>query len=503
MKDDADTGIETELKFAIDAADLPALRAHPMFAGVADKRQLLEATYFDTPDGLLHEAGFSLRLRRSGETVVQTLKGKRPEGCGFLSRDEHEHVVADGALDEPALAERLPPDLLHRVRGRLGPRFTMVVTRCAWRIDATGGVVEVCTDEGRIVAGERSEPIAEVEFELVSGEPAALFALARSALSAVPLHLQPLAKSDRGHRLSGGKADAVGGAAPALAADATTVAAMRSLAGPLVRAIAVERSTVITDSDAEAIHRLRVLLRKQRTLLDLADAMLPGALPQGIAATMREAFKRLGEARDLDILQAIVPVNQMEAADDLSAIARARNAALLKARAVLASRAFAEAMLDLLAFAEGLDGGPIDAAAEAPALSRAAAALDARWRAIRHGRRPGRLDAARRHKLRIRAKRLRDATEFLSGLFREPRAEKRVQKLLGTLRDLQDSLGGLNDRDNAWRLGKAWLGKPLSTALALKPDVRVEKAAIRDADAAFRSLRKRKRYWRAARPSAQ
>lgn len=500
MTDAADKGIETELKFAIDAADLPALRAHPMFAGVTDTRQLLEATYFDTPDCLLHEAGFSLRLRRSGETVVQTLKGKRAGGSGFLSRDEHEHVVADGALDEPALAEALPPDLLHRVRGRLEPRFSMVVTRCAWRIDAAGGVVDVSTDEGRIIAGERSEPIAEAEFELVSGEASALFALARSALAAVPLHLQPLAKSDRGYRLAGGKPEAESPALP-LGPDATTAAAMRSLIGPLVRAIAVERSTVMTDSDAEAIHRLRVLLRKQRTLLDLADAMLPAALPPMIADTMREAFKKLGEARDLDILQAVVPVNQMEAADDLASIARERNAALLRARTVLASRAFAEAMLDLLAFAEGIDGDPVGA--EAPVLSRAAAVLDARWGAIRGSRRPGRLRVARRHKLRIRAKRLRDATEFLSGLFQDGQAQKRAQKLLATLRELQDALGGLNDRDNAWRLGKAWLGKPLSAALGLKPDRRVEKSAIREADDAFHRLRKRRRYWRGAGSSVQ
>lgn len=500
MKDDADKAIETELKFAIDAADLPALRAHPMFAGVADTRQLLEATYFDTPDCLLHEAGFSLRLRRSGDTVVQTLKGKRPGGSGFLSRDEHEHVVADGALDEPALAEGLSPDLLHRVRGRLEPRFTMAVTRCAWRIEAAGGVVEVSTDEGQITAGERSEPIAEVEFEIVSGEPAALFALARSALSAVPLHLQPLAKSDRGHHLAGGKVEAAGPALP-LGPDATTVSAMRSLIGPLVRAIAIERSTVMTDSDAEAIHRLRVLLRKQRTLLDLADAMLPGALKPRLSDAIHEAFKKLGEARDLDILQAILPVNQTQAADELVAIARARNTALLGARGVLASRAFAETMLDLLAFAEGIDGDVADG--EAPAQSSAAAVIDARWGGIAGSRRPSRLSAGRRHKLRIHAKRLRDATEFLARLFPDERSNKRAQKISGTLRDLQDALGGLNDRANAWRLGKAWLGKPLAAALGLKPVRRAKKAAIRDADDAFRRLKKRKRYWRAARLSAQ
>ncbi|MCX5479755.1 CHAD domain-containing protein [Kaistia geumhonensis] len=503
MKDEADRGVETELKFAIDAADLPALRAHRMFAGLADKRQLLEATYFDTPDNLLHEAGFSLRLRRSGDTVVQTLKGKRPGGSGLLHRDEHERVVADGMLDEPALAEGLPPDLLHRVRGRLEPRFSMVVTRSAWTIEEGDGVVEVSTDEGRIIAGERSEPIAEVEFELLSGDPAALFALARSALIAIPLHLQPLAKSDRGYRLCGGKADSFTGTVLPLDPQATAAAALRSLAEPLVRAIAVERATVMTDSDAEAVHRLRVLLRKQRTLFDLADAMLPGTLPPVLAATIREAFKRLGEARDLDILQAVIPVNQMEAADQLSTIARARNAALLRARTVLASRAFAEALLDLLAFAEGIGHLATDSAADVPAVTAAASALDERWRSIRDSRRPGRLRPAARHKLRIRAKWLRDATEFLAGLFADAKSEKRAGDLMNDLRDLQGALGALNDRDSAWRLGKVWLGKPLSASLGLKPDSRAEKGGVHDADAAFRSLRKCRRYWRGAAPSAQ
>ncbi|MNJ43384.1 CHAD domain protein [compost metagenome] len=60
----------------------------------------------------------------------------------------------------------------------------------------------------------------------------------------------------------------------------------------------------------------------------------------------------------------------------------------------------------------------------------------------RGGRRLARLDAAGRHKLRIRVKRLRYAAEFFTGLFDRPRRERRFLKALETV---QDAFGALND----------------------------------------------------------
>jgi CHAD domain-containing protein len=47
--------------------------------------------------------------------------------------------------------------------------------------------------------------------------------------------------------------------------------------------------------------------------------------------------------------------------------------------------------------------------------------------------------------VRIRAKKLRYAVEFFSGLFPGKKRAKRCQETLSALRDLQDSLGALND----------------------------------------------------------
>jgi len=56
-----------------------------------------------------------------------------------------------------------------------------------------------------------------------------------------------------------------------------------------------------------------------------------------------------------------------------------------------------------------------------------------------------RLDARRRHKLRIQAKKVRYASEFFAGLFPGKKASKRREKFLSALEDVQDCLGDLND----------------------------------------------------------
>ena len=50
-----------------------------------------------------------------------------------------------------------------------------------------------------------------------------------------------------------------------------------------------------------------------------------------------------------------------------------------------------------------------------------------------------------RHRLRIRAKRLRYATEFFASTFPGEASAKRRAESLSALKDLQDALGGLND----------------------------------------------------------
>jgi len=55
------------------------------------------------------------------------------------------------------------------------------------------------------------------------------------------------------------------------------------------------------------------------------------------------------------------------------------------------------------------------------------------------------LSAPERHRLRIRAKKLRYATEFFAELFTQGKRAKRCKAALSALRDLQGTLGALND----------------------------------------------------------
>jgi triphosphatase len=55
------------------------------------------------------------------------------------------------------------------------------------------------------------------------------------------------------------------------------------------------------------------------------------------------------------------------------------------------------------------------------------------------------LDARRRHKLRIQAKKLRYATDFFSGLFSGKKADERRTTFIAALKTVQDGLGDLND----------------------------------------------------------
>ena len=76
----------------------------------------------------------------------------------------------------------------------------------------------------------------------------------------------------------------------------------------------------------------------------------------------------------------------------------------------------------------------------------AAEQLTRRWRKVRKkGQALAQLDAPSRHRLRIRAKKLRYATEFFAGLFPSNRRSKRQDEFLRALECLQDALGDLND----------------------------------------------------------
>ena len=189
--------METELKLSLSASDLPRLWAHPLLAQGGGVQRLLN-TYFDTPDLALQQRRMAVRERLAGEQWLLTVKTAGQSTGGLSRRQEWEGPTTPGALqfdalvDDPALAQ----DLM-ALRPNLRALFCTDFERQRWVITHAGSEIEVALDQGRIhVPGtDRSEPLLELELELLSGPESALMALA-DELRQTPQGPVALAPSD-------------------------------------------------------------------------------------------------------------------------------------------------------------------------------------------------------------------------------------------------------------------------------------------------------------------
>ena len=172
--------METELKLSLTDADLPRLLAHPLLAG-ASKTQRLLNTYFDTPHLALQQRRMAVRERLAGNQWLLTVKTAGQSQNGLSRRPEWEGPTTPGALQFDTLVDdaALAADLM-AMRPNLKALFCTDFERQRWVIEHDGAQIEVALDQGRIhVPGtDLSEPLLELELELLSGPESALMALA-------------------------------------------------------------------------------------------------------------------------------------------------------------------------------------------------------------------------------------------------------------------------------------------------------------------------------------
>ena len=189
--------METELKLSLKTADLPRLLAHPLLTQAGNTQRLLN-TYFDTPELALQQARMAVRERLAGEQWLLTVKTAGRSEAGLSRRQEWERPTTPGALDFAALVDdaALAADLM-ALRPRLRPLFATDFERHRWVVMHAGARIEVALDKGRIhVPGTPlSEPLLELELELLEGPESALTALAET-LRQAPQGALALAPAD-------------------------------------------------------------------------------------------------------------------------------------------------------------------------------------------------------------------------------------------------------------------------------------------------------------------
>jgi inorganic triphosphatase YgiF len=496
---------ELELKFQLGAGAIAALQGEAFPLEKAAVSQL-HAVYFDTPAHALRDGGFSLRVRRKGDTYVQTLKHRA--GHGLFERDEWEIQVPGPDLDLTAL-EGTPAQAAVG-EAHLAPAFTVEVERRTHVVVKGRARIEVVFDTGLIVAGERQEPIAEMELELLAGAPQDLFDLARELQSKAALTLAFESKAERGYRLAGHDGVAALKAQASAIDQATTgAAAFQQIARDALIQIAGNARLLQRAHNPDVLHQMRVGLRRLRAALSVFKAMLD---PEGLNAARGETrwlAGELAEARDIDVfLQRAATPDEIEESPGRAAFFRTLRIAQAEAyeRALAAVRSERFRAL-LFALGEWIEvGGWLRLAndeqralREGPAIALASPVLDRLdHRLRRRSRRFMHADAEARHDLRKQAKKLRYAAAFFGEAF--PRHPKRRQRFVAALKALQDQLGELNDMAVARAVAMRAVGRR-SGELAFAAGLEVgrltggEEAAIAAANKALKAFRRMKPFW--------
>jgi len=419
----------------------------------------LTAVYYDTEDRRLARRDAALRVRREAGGFMQTLK----VAAGPLERLEHEAEVPGLAPD----LDRLPREALAQRVGalladELAPVFVTDVERRTRRVelaDGAAGRVELALDEGEIRAGDRTEPVAEIEVELEDGPPAALFEVAEALVAGGATRLLARSKAARGYELAAG-------AAPAWAkADKTRLdrdEAVGDALGPILdgvlRQLWANLDAAFDGRDPEGVHQLRVAVRRLRSALTLFEPVLAADRVAALTGEARWAMAELGPVRDRDVFvtETLPPVAAARPNDAALAALRAtaedaRERSYVGLRRAMASARWTRFVLGLARWIQARgwydDADTATQLALAEPLGRfAERLLDKRAKAVKkRGRNFAELDAEHRHEVRKSLKKLRYAAEFLRELYPD-KATKRYLKRLSTL---QDAFGHMNDAATA------------------------------------------------------
>nr|MDQ2859814.1 inorganic triphosphatase [Pseudomonadota bacterium] len=293
---------ELELKFIVGPRDADTLTG-VLSAGGPPSIRTLASIYFDTASRSLWRAGFTLRLRKDGRRWTQTIKSR--DGLdGGLARGEWEALARRGAPDLIA-ARRTPLAGALPGRARLAPLFRVTVERCSWMVTEAAGVIEISLDRGVAEARGRSAPILEVELELKSGDPDALFTLAHRLGRTIPLRLSFTTKADRGIALIGG----AGGAArrfqaPDLHGEMTAGGAFRAIARADLKQIAGNVECLDARRSEEAVHQMRVGARRLRGALSTFKSVVAGDPMDRVETELKWLTGELDTVRNLDVFLA-------------------------------------------------------------------------------------------------------------------------------------------------------------------------------------------------------
>ena len=510
----ATDGLEVEWQFGVDdlAAAERALRACAATLRLTlapPKTRVLLDEYLDTTDWAFHRARFALRMRDADGAVEATLKSFGDQSDGPYRRREINEPL-DRAGQAALLASAGP--VARRVRAVVGPGelrglFALRTERRTFDVHANGGpgpIAEVALDATEVETAGGS-PLALRRIEVELADPAALAAVEelaaalgsvegfeRASTSKFAIGLAATGRSPTGPPdLGPSRVD------PASTLGAVAYAALRTQFAVF---LANEPGTRLGE-DIEALHDMRVATRRLRTAVSVFSATLPPEL-LAVRPDFGWVADALGEVRDLDVqlswlraeAAALAGVEAAPLAPLIETLDVQREGARTRMLAALDSPRYAslvDVVTGMLRAGETTPAGGTPAARMAPDLLRR------RWRRFNRVARELGPDSANEdyHDARLRAKRIRYATEFTAGLYGGA-----THPFVAALKQAQDELGRRQDAVTTLHLLERIAtdeSLPTSTVLAMGRLAEGEREVVRSVGEVFPETHRRlRREWR-------
>lgn len=457
------TNREIELKLRMRPDALARLRDAQILAravGNSGSRRRLEAAYYDTEDFRLRRQKSSFRVRQEGDRFIQTLKAPSSTG-GTLDRHEWSNQVPSMEAHpdwviEPDARARLghfkPGELVEVFRTEVD-RETCVLNFADER--GTDAVIELAFDLGRIVTPSRVMPIAEVELELLKGDPALLFALARLLLDTAPFQVEIRSKAARAYALVANERPKWRKAEKLSFGKSTSVdSAIASVFRGCYTHWLDNEAAALDGTDPEGVHQMRVALRRLRSATAIFAEVIPQEQQDWLRGESKWLADALGTARnwDVHIAEIIDPLVEARESDDGLALLRrqcegARMDGYRDLREVLASRRYTEFVLrfgewlESGAWRNGGDAGQIALLAQPLRLLADRLLTRQHRKVLKRGRGLKRAAPEDRHELRLAVKKFRYSVDFFATVY----GSRKTRDYLSRLTALQDTLGDLND----------------------------------------------------------
>lgn len=460
---------EIELKLRLSPAQARRLQLHPLLADQPPQKYRLFNTYYDTPQFDLRQRGIALRLRRKGWALwLMTVKAGAAGVGGLAQRSEWEAPTQPGVFDFEIVTDVALRDFLLAHQARLQPVFSTDFTRTAWTLNHSGALIELALDRGKISAPRADRPacteaLCEAELELLeSVSPDPLFDLAIALAGELQLHPEIASKAERGYVLAGASTRVpVKAAASPLAIEMSPVEAFRAIALACLAQLQANEAGAVAGDNPEFVHQARVAIRRLRSAFNLFAPVLNPRFVEVYSPRWRELAGGLGSARDWDVFlnETLAPLEEAFPGDPDLAVLRARGEATkAKAQAsaavALKQQGYSQLLLAFSAALFRVEPPTIENTGRSSALTlRKFACRRLKRRVQMIARLAGdhaKMNAERRHELRIAFKKLRYALEFFAPIL----PSQRLEVYLASLEAIQDLLGTLNDQVTASRLIK-------------------------------------------------